>query len=519
MKSLALRAKRPSIDTIAFSVDRFGNVRRSALRARLVVLLRALGETPDDRASTRSLLQAIVTQCNTVDAPHTWLLLAVLTASLPDRPTVEAAVREVRLDGPLPALARALRAPVWGPWPEVEVVFDDVIVDLHHTADTTLATGIQRVSREVARSWIRDHNVRFVRWSADFSALVELDEASRQRALHGTPAVSDAASRPARHLVPWRTTYLLPELLTEARRAEVLQAMATHSETVTGMIGFDCVPITTADTVGEGMGGGFSMMLSAAARMTRIATISEASGTEYRGWQTMLAGAGLPGPEIKAVPLAVEVPTVSDDVVRAAAQRLTIAGLPMLLVVGSHEPRKNHLAVLHAAELLWRRGLKFSLLFLGGNSWNGGAFVTGIGELRRAGRLVESQSGVSDELLWGAYRVARAVVFPSVNEGFGLPVAEALASGTPVITSGFGAMAEVAIDGGALFVDPRDDHDLAEAMQRILTDDVLHARLAAEATAHQGRSWDEYARETWDYLVEGNPPPTPTASLITKAFA
>ncbi len=47
----------------------------------------------------------------------------------------------------------------------------------------------------------------------------------------------------------------------------------------------------------------------------------------------------------------------------------TIGSLPIVLAVGSHEPRKNHLAVLHAAELLWREGLLFTLTFVGGHSW------------------------------------------------------------------------------------------------------------------------------------------------------
>jgi glycosyltransferase involved in cell wall biosynthesis len=92
-------------------------------------------------------------------------------------------------------------------------------------------------------------------------------------------------------------------------------------------------------------------------------------------------------------------------------------------------------------------------------------------------------------------------VFPSINEGFGLPIAEALACGTPVVTSRHGAMAEAAVEGGALLVDPRDDHDLANALGRVLEDRDLHAGLVAEARRRPHRTWDEYAAELWQLFV------------------
>jgi glycosyltransferase involved in cell wall biosynthesis len=172
-----------------------------------------------------------------------------------------------------------------------------------------------------------------------------------------------------------------------------------------------------------------------------------------------------------------------------------------VLCVGTHEPRKNHLAVLHAAELLWRRGLRFSLAFIGGHSWNSQRFEAGVARLRGAGRPIELLTSVTDDSLWAAYRLSHCVLFPSLNEGFGLPVAEALACGTPVVTSDFGSMAEIAELGGAVLVDPRDDSSVAEGLARVLTDEVLYTRLRNEAAARPQRTWDDYARETWDLLV------------------
>ena len=264
-----------------------------------------------------------------------------------------------------------------------------------------------------------------------------------------------------------------------------------------------------AETTAEGMPIGFAHYLAAAAHVDRIATISGAAEVEYRGWRSMLAGTGLAGPDICCIPLPVHADTPSDTARRQAHDLLATGTTPIVLAVGSHEPRKNHLALLHAAELLWREGLLFTLVFVGGHSWNSAAFDTGVEALRRAGRPVQTIRALPDDLLWAAYRQAYCTVFASLHEGYGLPVAESLASGTPVITSNFGSMRELARHGGALLVDPRQDHQLTDALRQLLLDRPLRDRLAAQAATIPRRTWDDYAADTWAYLVNGTPPPHP----------
>ena len=174
----------------------------------------------------------------------------------------------------------------------------------------------------------------------------------------------------------------------------------------------------------------------------------------------------------------------------------------MVLVVGSHEPRKNHLAVLHAAELLWRRGTAVQPDLHRRQLLEQRAVrrhPAGLQTARPAGRVDLRRRR---RPAWGAYRLARFTVFPSLNEGFGLPVVESIACGTPVITSDFGSMREIAdAGGGALLVDPRDDHAMADAMRTLLTDDAELERLAKQARQRPLRTWDTYADETWDLLT------------------
>ena len=374
-------------------------------------------------------------------------------------------------------------------------------VDLTDTARQQFATGIQRVARETGRRWVAAHDCVLVGWDTELPALRRLFPAERDNVL------VEARQLPERPptdeiIVPWRTTHLLPELLAEPARSAPFQGLTSCSGNRTGVIGFDLVPLTTSETVHSiGLSSSFAGNLAAVAHATTVATISAAAAQEYGGWRAMLAGAGLSGPRIQEVLLPAEVAPSTDADLAEARAALTIAGLPMVLIVGSHEPRKNHLSVLHAAELLWREGIELSMVFVGGNAWSSEVFSDRIRELTAKGRPVHTLTAISDRELWAAYRVARFTVFPSLNEGFGLPLAESLAVGTPAITSNYGSMAEIAADGGALLVDPRDVRSIAAGMRRLLTDDALLASLAAAARDRPRRTWDDYAAELWSVLV------------------
>jgi glycosyltransferase involved in cell wall biosynthesis len=505
LPSLTLALPQPSVDRIL----RLPGRRADAVRRRFRILVGALGIPTAADAEPIDALPALEQRLATADADEIWLTLAVLRGSLPEAPEVVRAVRTCRLDGPRVALDVALgegwlgQLPGAGSVPDVEVITGQVLVDLEHTSRTELATGIQRVARMTASRWARDHDIVLVGWTADQRALRRLGPHEASRALTGStqglePSDGDA---PDTVVIPWRTTYVLPELAPEGDRTRRLLALARFSRCHTGVIGFDCVPISSAETTDNGVSEAFAGNLAAVRHFGRVAAISGAAAEEYRGWRHMLAAIGERGPDIQAVSLPVEAYVPSATSLVEARERLIVGGLPLVLCVGTHEPRKNHLAVLHAAEVLWRRGLRFSLAFIGGHSWNSQRFDARVAQLRAAGRPIELLTSITDESLWAAYRVSHCVLFPSLNEGFGLPVAEALACGTPVVTSNFGSMAEIAELGGAVLVDPRDDSSLTEGLARVLTDVGLHARLRTQATARPQRSWDDYARETWDLLV------------------
>ncbi len=204
---------------------------------------------------------------------------------------------------------------------------------------------------------------------------------------------------------------------------------------------------------------------------------------------------------MRAHPLPTSIPPVTDSDLDAARSSLGLRDLPLVLVVGVHDPRKNHLVVLEAAERLWRDGHVFELLFIGGGGWTAHEFDWHLQQLAGEGRSVSARRRASETELWAAYTLARFSVYPSLLEGFGLPIAESLALGTPVITSGYGSMAELAEGGGAVLVDPRDVSALTAQMRRLLTDDQLLETLRAEARERDFGSWESYASDVWSFFV------------------
>ncbi|MBE0567103.1 MAG: glycosyltransferase family 4 protein, partial [Krumholzibacteria bacterium] len=176
------------------------------------------------------------------------------------------------------------------------------------------------------------------------------------------------------------------------------------------------------------------------------------------------------------------------------------AGRPRFLFVGTLEPRKNLEGILRAyTRFLAEAGRPASacpsLLFVGGRGWCDGSLRAAMVRLQAQGHL-EVRGWCEPAELWRLYRTARALLFPSLHEGFGFPILEAMAAGLPVLTSDRGAMAEVAGEA-ALLADPRDTGRLAGALAQLAWDEPLRARLAALGRARSGQwTWERTATAT-----------------------
>lgn len=184
------------------------------------------------------------------------------------------------------------------------------------------------------------------------------------------------------------------------------------------------------------------------------------------------------------------------------ALRMLGISAPYVLFVGSLEPRKNLARLMTAFAKLPDSVRQTHLLVIaGGRGWGGVDVATMAGRLGISER-VRSLGVVDDTRLATLYRHARCLAMTSLYEGFGLPVLEALAQGTPALVAGGSSLPEVAGDAG-LVVDPLSVDSICSGLQRMLTDDDLHAKLAAAAAPRAAMfSWERAARETLDVFQQ-----------------
>ena len=176
--------------------------------------------------------------------------------------------------------------------------------------------------------------------------------------------------------------------------------------------------------------------------------------------------------------------------IRAADQRE--ADRKIIVYVSSLARRKNHATLLRAAEKLWSRGVSFELWLVGRNTRHFNSAVRQIRLLQRRDRPLQWLRHVNEETLLRAYDRCFFTVYPSLLEGFGLPIVESLLHGKPCICGDNGALGEVASGGGCLIVDQTDVNALSDGMERLLQDRQLYARLCSEARARVFRSWPDY---------------------------
>ncbi len=173
---------------------------------------------------------------------------------------------------------------------------------------------------------------------------------------------------------------------------------------------------------------------------------------------------------------------------------------PFILSVCSLEPRKNIDRLIMAfARLIEGHGLRHDLVLVGRQGWKSDRLHRLADDLGVADR-VRFTGHVSDEELVRLYNKTDLFVYPSLYEGFGLPLLEAMACGAPVVASNRSSLPEVAGDA-AIVVDPMSETELADAMARVLHDRDLRASLVEKGYARASTySWETMTRRIHEFI-------------------
>jgi len=381
------------------------------------------------------------------------------------------------------------------------------VIDLSHTSHTRARTGIQRVCRSLLRELSHGDQARPVTWDPHARQWRALRNWEKSLLSSRSPDTRRGASWPLPARLrgcAWRllagtapavdpglagkaSGLLVPELFSSATGAalpSLLQALRAPAVAVF----HDALALRLPEHTPPGTVSRMPAYLLELSLFDGVAAVSEDSRQallDYWAWAGVRRA-----PPVTAITLGVDAPgSVRPD--PAARYRR-----PVVLCLCSIEGRKNHLALLDACEKLWQEGLGFELRLAGlARRDTAGEALDRISRLQQAGRPLFYDGPVSERGLEEAYENCLFTVYPSLAEGFGLPVLESLVRGKACICSAKGALGEVSTKGGCLALEECSASQLTVAMRRLLTEQPLREKLEAEARARPRRTWTDYANE------------------------
>lgn len=381
-----------------------------------------------------------------------------------------------------------------------------LLLDLTHTCHTRARTGIQRVARSLRTALGDDalaithdphrHAWRTLeRWElANLAATGATEKRGAQWPL--TVKLRGRAARwrgAAASALPENSGLLVPEVFSPGVAAALPSLFgATRGPRVAvfhDAIALQFPELSPAKTVAR-----FPAYLHELRAFDGIAANSETSRDTLRDFWRW-AGVS-DAPPVEAISLGVDLPARISDPPSAVSDQP-----PTVLCVGTLEGRKNHLALLDACENLWARGARLELRLVGlANRETGAAALARLRALQAAGRPLRYDGALGEAAAAAAYTACAFTVYPSIVEGFGLPVIESLAHGKPCICSARGALGESARGGGCVTLDAVDAPGLAAAIASLLESREKLGALATAARARKFRTWADYAAELSGWL-------------------
>ena len=285
----------------------------------------------------------------------------------------------------------------------------------------------------------------------------------------------------------------IPEVILDGTAGQRV-AWARRHGLASACVFHDMLPIFHANLVDPDIAHAFPSYVDALRGIDAMWSNSGFSLSEFKRYNVEL------GAPMQGVYEAVWLPGQFSDQPRTIAA--PEPGVIEILCVSTVEPRKNHRTLVEGFLRLvqQRPDLPLKLILVGNSYASSGDLAKWLKAVVAEHPAIEWRGVISDAALAEQYRRTAFTVYPSLAEGFGLPIMESLWMGVPCLCHAGGVMAELAAGGGCVTVDMTDSSQVADAMEMIASDGALRAALVRQAGRRQIDTWRDYAGSISDRL-------------------
>jgi len=360
-----------------------------------------------------------------------------------------------------------------------------LLVEVSNTAHSDARTGIQAVVRGLLAG-LRQAGMDFqaVRWSRWRNAFVPLDRHRNQQL-----GIVDLSERYQRSNEIGEAWLVLPEVIYGPKFPRMIAHARKHRMRIAAIF-HDAIPVTHPELVRREARKFHSDYMMALGDADFIVAVSDSAAEQFRLFLEKRLGRV---PTIYVCPSAGE--TSGEE--RAVAKPNAVADAVNILCVSTLEPRKNHKTLLQAFELASSAisHPKLHLHLVGDRYKDADHIVEVVKAATTRNPNIVWHGKVTDHQLAKLYRQCDFTVYPSFLEGFGLAITQSLWNRRPCICANYGAMAEIAKDGGCLTIDVRDAVRLSDAIVALATDSDLRQKLVKEIDRRPLKTWQAYATE------------------------
>ena len=363
-------------------------------------------------------------------------------------------------------------------------------------------SGIQRVVRGLARALI-EMGIKLIpiKWNqtTDQFCLIEEKECEHLAKWNG-PKVSDWSpwSDPSQNSpYDW---LLVPELVVDHSWANTqkIRDLASHYGLRSAAIFFDAIPWKMQSIYPTKITASHSRYMEELNEFEHVFAISDHSREDLYRFFTAIHKKTF---NQKKRWLTCELPGEFQESKRNIQIKTRSSNLIKILCVSTIDPRKNHLNLLKAFQMATKQTTKQLELYLVGTDLICPAYSKKISKDIQKTSNVYWEKKPGDKRLHSLFEKCEFTIYPSIEEGYGLPIMESLWHARPCICHKTGAMAELAKRGGCLSVDLSDPNELTQAILLLVEDDKLRLKLAGEAISRPFKTWHDYAYEVATHLA------------------